>query len=77
MIELTYPRGRAITSGVEVDIDTDYGAPVLMIQNTGATDANVIFNGGVAFVVRASETLPFSVPVMGKLTSDQDLIALA
>jgi len=73
----TYPRGRAITASTSVDVMADFGAPIQLIQNNGATDANVTFNGGVAFVVKASETIVFNAPVLGEIESDQDLVVLA
>ena len=73
----TYPRGRAITASTPVDVMADFGAPIQLIQNNGATDANVLLNDGVAFVVKASETIVFNVPVLGVIESDQDLVALA
>lgn len=73
----TRPRGRAVAAAVTVDIDSDYKAPVQYLQNNGEVDANVVFNGGVAFVVKASETLRFDPPLLGEITSDQDLVALA
>lgn len=73
----TYPRGRAITASSPVDVMTDFGSPIQLIQNNGATDANVLFNGGVAFIVKASETIVFDVPILGVIESDQDLVALA
>lgn len=77
MENITYPRGRAIAATVDVDVLEDFGAPIQLLQNNGDTDANVTFNGGVAFVVRASETIVMNVPVVGVLNSDQDLVALA
>lgn len=70
-------RGRAITASTTVNIADDYHAPVYFLQNNGATDANVTFNGGVTFVIRAAETLRFDPPFWGEITSDQDLVALA
>lgn len=73
----TYPRGRAITAAVTVDINEEYKAPIQLLQNVSGTDANVVFNGGVAFIIRDAETVVFPIPVFGEITSDQDLIALA
>lgn len=78
MMSNTHPRARLITASVAVDVLADYGAPIQMIQNNGATDANVTFNGGsVPFVVRASETIVMNIPILGELNSDQDLVVLA
>lgn len=78
MMSNTHPRARLITANADVDVLADYGAPIQMIQNNGATDANVTFNGGsVAFVVRASETIVMNIPILGELKSDQDLVVLA
>lgn len=74
----TAPRSRTIAASTDVDILSDFGAPIQMIQNNGATDANVTFNGGsVAFVVKVAETLVFQVPLVGTINSDAELIALA
>lgn len=74
----TAPRSRKIDASTDVDVIEDFGAPIQMIQNNGATDANVTFNGGsVAFVVKAAETLVFQVPIVGVINSDAELIALA
>lgn len=74
----TAPRSITIAASTDVDILGDFGAPIQMIQNNGAADANVTFNGGsVAFVVKASETLVFQVPLVGTINSDAELIALA
>lgn len=77
MQSMTAPRGRAITASTPVDVIADFGAPVQYLQNNGATDANVLFNGGVAFVIKASETMRFDPPISGEINSDQDLVALA
>ena len=77
MQNITYPRGRAITAIVEVDVLEDFGAPVQLLQNNGSVDASVTFNGGVPFLVRASETVVYSIPIVGVILSDQDLVALA
>lgn len=77
MQSITAPRGRAITASTPVDILAVYGAPVQFLQNNGATDANVKFNGGASFVIKAAETIRFNVPVHGTIESDQDLVALA
>lgn len=74
---ITYPRGRAIAADTTVNIDSEFGAPVQLLQNVEATDAEVTFNGGVAFTIRASETIVFSVPIMGDITSTVALVALA
>lgn len=73
----TYPRGRAITAAVTVDINEEYKAPIQLLQNVSGVDAAVLFNGGVAFIIRDAETVVFPIPVFGEITSDQDLIALA
>lgn len=77
MQSMTAPRGRAITASTPVDVIADFGAPVQYLQNNTATDANVLFNGGVAFVIKASETMRFDPPIFGEINSDQDLVALA
>jgi hypothetical protein len=73
----TNPRGRTIAAATDVNIFDSFGAPIQLIQNQGATDANVLFNGGVAFVVRASETIVFNIPLLGVINSDVALVALA
>lgn len=74
----TAPRSRTIAASTDVDVMADFGAPIQMIQNNGAADANVTFNGGsVPFVVKVSETLVFQVPLVGVINSDAELIALA
>lgn len=74
----TSPRSRQMTASVAVDVMADYGAPIQMMQNNTATDANVLFNGGaVAFVVKASETIIFNTPILGTIESDQNLVVLA
>lgn len=78
MVSNTHPRARLIAASTDVDIFEEFGAPIQLIQNNGATDANVIFNGGsVPFVIKAAETLVFQVPVVGVINSDAELIALA
>lgn len=77
MQRFTAPRGRAITASTDIDILKEFGAPIQLLQNNGETDANVLFNGGVAFVVKASETLRFETPVGGVINSDAALVALA
>jgi poly(3-hydroxybutyrate) depolymerase len=74
----TAPRSRTITASTDVDVLEDFGAPIQMIQNNGAADANVTFNGGsVPFVIKVAETLVFQVPLVGVINSDAELIALA
>lgn len=73
----TAPRGRVISASTPVNVNDEFGAPVQLIQNVGATDASVTFNGGVAFVVRASETIVFNVPIYGVIESDLDVTVLA
>lgn len=78
MVSNTKPRARLIAASTDVDIFEEFGAPVQLIQNNGATDANVTFNGGsVPFVVRASETIVMNVPILGEINSDQELVVLA
>lgn len=77
MQSMTAPRGRLITANTPVVILDEYGAPIQMIQNTTHGDASVSFNGGVAFVVRASETIVFNVPIYGVIESDLDVTVLA
>ena len=74
---ITYPRGRLVTAAVELDILSEFKAPVQLIQNATETDASVFFNGGVAFIVRAGDTLVFDTPMAGTILSDQNLVALA
>ncbi len=77
MQSMTAPRGRLITANTPVVILDEYGAPIQLIQNTTDGDANVSFNGGVPFVVRASETIVFDLPIFGTIESNADLTALA
>ena len=78
MMSNTKPRSRKIDASVDVDVFVEFGAPIQMIQNNGATDANVTFNGGsVGFVVRASETIVMNIPILGVINSDQELVVLA
>ena len=77
MQSITYPRGRAIAASVQIDVMTDFGAPVQLVQNASGTDANVFFNGGVSFLIRDGDTLVFDTPIVGTILSDQALVALA
>lgn len=74
----TAPRSRKIDASTDIDVLEDFGAPIQMIQNNGAADANVTFNGGsVPFVIRASETIVLNVPMVGVINSDAELVVLA
>mgnify|MGYP005997638391 CR=1 FL=1 len=78
MQTMTAPRARLIPATTEVNILGEFGEPIQLIQNTGASDALVIFNGGtVPFTIRASETIVFDMPIYGTIESDADLTALA
>lgn len=75
-IVFTRAKGVTIAASTEYNIDTEFLRPIQLLQNSNETDANVTFNDGVAFVVRAGETIVFSVPISGTITSDVELTAL-
>ena len=77
MQSMSAPRGRTILATTPVDVLADFKAPIQMMQNTTAGDASVIFNGGDPFIVRASETIVFDMPIIGTISTDVDLTVLA
>lgn len=77
MQSMTAPRGRLITANTPVVILDEYGAPIQILQNDTAGNANVTLNGGVSFRIKGNTTLLLNIPVYGTIESDVNLIALA
>lgn len=77
MQSMTAPRGRLITANTPVVILDEYNAPIQMLQNDTAGNANVTLNGGVSFHIKGNTTLLLNIPIYGTIESDVNLIALA
>lgn len=74
-----YIKGHLLVPSVAIDIQSEFNAPIIAIQNQGATDAEIILNDGDKMVLGASPFMwePYT-PLLGRIYTDSaDVVVFA